>query len=176
MPDPEMHDHDAESPNGHLSADDLNGAQVGNIAYAAVLALLADTATMLVPTTVQRRRGTAGRTRAAVELRRILNELLDRAITADRLDGATWQELAAALRLPDPDVAAIHYAHLDWPHLADDPRGAWEAFHRSCPEQLHDFCPTDPAAAARHLDDWYYNHADPRDPAPPPTRAVTAGL
>ncbi|MFG1976970.1 hypothetical protein ACGFJC_47225 [Nonomuraea fuscirosea] len=171
---PADHDGDAER-HPTPTADDLTGAQVGSIAFSSVLRLLADNATTLVPTTVQRRRGTAGRTRATVEMRRILNELMDRAITADLGEGATWPELAAALGV-DPEIAVLRYAHLDWQHLDDDAHATWAQYHRSCPEQLHDFCPSDPAVAARQLDTWYEHHADPRDPAPAPTRAVTAGL
>lgn len=176
MPDQPNHDEPSPEGEGYPTADQLTGAGVGHIAYSAVLALLADNATMLVPTTVQKRRGTAGLTRATVELRRVLNELLNRAITTDRANGATWDDIANALRL-DPDITAIQYAHLDWAHLAHDPRATWDAYHRSCPSQLHDICcPADPAAAARQLDLWYEHHADPRDPAPTPSRAVTAGL
>jgi hypothetical protein len=76
----------------------------------------------------------------------------------------------------DEDVAALHYAHLDWAHLAGDSHATWKKFHRSCPAELHDFCPSDPTKAAQYLDDWYHNHADRREASPAPTRAVTAGL
>lgn len=157
------------------TTDELNGAQVGHIAYSDVLALLAETATMLVPTAVHRRRGAASLTRSVVELRRIVNELLARAITTDRLDGDDWADIAAAIN-SDPDVCALQYAHLDWQHLASDPRATWQSFHKSCPQQIHDFCADDPATAAHRLDVWYHNHADPREAAPAPKRAVTTGL
>ncbi|MFI9845079.1 hypothetical protein ACIHFD_49230 [Nonomuraea sp. NPDC051941] len=159
----------------HLTVDDLSGAQVGHIAFSNVASILAEECTMLVPTAAHRRRGTAGLTRSVVELRRKLNELLARAITTDLLDGADWPDIAKALGM-DPDLVSFNYEHLDWRDIGDDPRAVWEAFRPSCVSQLHDSCSDDPAETARQLDRWYRDHADPREAAPIPAQAVTAGL
>ncbi|MGW0485780.1 hypothetical protein [Nonomuraea sp. NPDC003214] len=167
----DQHKRDDEHPH----PDSLTGAQVGHIACSNVLKILTEHTSMLIPTAAHRRRGTAGLTRSVVELRRILNELQARAITTDLLDGATWADIAAALRM-DEDVAVFNYAHLDWDHLADDPRAMWEKFRPTCVAPIHDGCAEDPATAARQLDEWYALHGDPREAAPVPTRAITAGL
>ncbi|MFD9947727.1 hypothetical protein ACFWYW_56815 [Nonomuraea sp. NPDC059023] len=165
--------HDGGSPCPHVGK--LTGAQVAHIAISSVAATMADDFLMLVPTAGHRRRGTAGLTRTVVDLRRKLTELMARAITADRMDGADWADIGAALGM-DPDLVAYHYAHLDWTHMADDPQAVWDAFRPNCVAQLHDSCDEDPAVAAAKLDVWYHRHADPHEAAPVPADAVTAGL
>ncbi|MER5322331.1 hypothetical protein [Streptosporangium roseum] len=170
-----MSDHTNDDFEIRPTTQDLTGGQVAHIGFSHVAMTLAERSLMLVPTAGHRRRGPAGLTQSVGQLRRIVNELMARAITTDLFDGADWPEIAAALGM-DEDVAYYQFGHLDSRHMADDPQGVWDSLRPNCVAPIHDSCSDDPSEVARHLDDRYHRYADPHENAPVPRQAVTAGL
>ncbi len=159
-----------------LRTGDLSGANVARLGVSNAAAALADRIIPLVSTSTDRHRSVTGLTREVLQARRIMNEVLARAVTADIMRGATMEDIADAFNV-EPDIAVYQWGHLDWTHLADDPQGVWDALRPTCVAGPQDSCPSDPAEVARHLDDWCRRHTeDPREVAPGPARPVSAGL
>ncbi|WP_433357792.1 hypothetical protein ACQP25_44410 (plasmid) [Microtetraspora malaysiensis] len=158
-----------------LTTADLSGADVARIASSNAAAAVAERIIPIVATTDDEKLPPGGLLCQVNQARRVLNELMTCALTYERLNGATWEDIAKALGT-DPADAVLNYKYFDWGHLADDPRALWHEFNKSSPAPAPGGCPHDPAEAARKLDDWAVRHHDPREKARRATRPVTAGL
>ncbi|QSI49984.1 hypothetical protein [Thermobispora bispora] len=158
-----------------ITADDLSGADAARIGVSNAAAAVVDRALLLVPTTGDRNLRPGQLLQQALQIRRVVNELIARTIITELLRGTPWKEIGAIFGI-SAEEALYNYGHLDLTALSDDPRGVWAALRPTCVAIVHDSCPADPAEAARKLDDWCTRHVDPREIAPGPQQPVTAGL
>ncbi|MGW2222850.1 hypothetical protein ACWCSD_48320 [Nonomuraea sp. NPDC001684] len=158
-----------------FTADDMTGDQVARLGLSNAAARTAERLFSLVSTVDDERRAPAALAREALDALKTMNKVVARAVMTEMMRGTPDDELAHALGM-DPFTFARQFGHLNMTHMADDPLGMWEHLRPTCPAELHDTCPEDPAEAAHHLDEWMHRHLDPREAAPAPSHPVSAGL
>ncbi|MGW2550137.1 hypothetical protein [Streptomyces sp. NPDC001635] len=90
----------------------------------------------------------AERIHAARRIRQMANELVDYAVLAEALAGASWEEITEALNRRDPRTVEGEYADAaaDWQAMPEDEMTA-------------------AAEGTEDLDAWYGRHREDHDPA-----------
>jgi hypothetical protein len=148
-------------------------AAIAHLALASAARLVSDYARGLVPTH-PRRAGYGGLlTGDAVQLGRLIDDVLAAAIVAERADGVGWEEIGSALGV-DPDLAREQ-----WTLTVD----RWDAdlAHAAGPahddDQLPEVLTGPPTVRARELDRWATRHREPDGPTdgPHPVTDALAG-
>ncbi|TMR93281.1 hypothetical protein EJK15_39960 [Nonomuraea basaltis] len=95
-------------------------------------------------------------------------EMLHRAVTVERMNGTSWEDIAKKLRLPLAQVLD-QYEHCDLTHLADEngETGVWRVLAETCVAPIPSMCDPHPGKVAIELDEWYkaYASGQPGDPA-----------
>lgn len=109
--------------------------------------------------------------RSARRLRILDLCVIDRAVIAERLAGASWEQIADALSLPVDETRRRHESACAlWADTLDGPDRPWAEGAVGTLDDAH----LDTTASA--VDVWFARHAEPWDDAPasPVTRAARA--
>jgi hypothetical protein len=134
-------------------------AAMAHLALASAARLVSDYARGLVPT----RPGRAGYggllTGDAVQLGRLVDDVLAAAVVAERADGVGWDQIGEALGV-DPDRARERWAATVASWDADLARATGPAHDD---DQLPDVLTGPPTVRARELDRWATRHREPDD-------------
>jgi hypothetical protein len=149
-------------------APDLNGRQTARVGHATVCKEIADYAAGKVTTRDDANAAPGDFIEHAMQLRVMAAELLYRAVTVERMNGTSWEDIAAKLRMTVPQVLDV-YKHSDLTHLADTSgeTGVWRVLAETCVSPVPGLCDPHPGKVAIMLDDWYeaYASGQPGDPA-----------
>lgn len=135
-------------------------AAMAHLALAGAARLVSDFARGLVPTHPTRAGYGGLLTGDAVQLRRLVDDVLAAAIVAERADGVGWDQIGDALGV-DPDRARERWAATVARWDADLARAAGPAHDD---DELPEVLTGPPTARARELDRWATRHREPDDP------------
>lgn len=102
-----------------ITADDLSGADAARIGVSNAAAAVVDRALLLVPTTGDRNLRPGQLLQQALQIRRVVNELIARTIITELLRGTPWKEIGAIFGI-SAEEALYNYGHLDLTALSDD--------------------------------------------------------
>uniref|UniRef100_UPI003F4951B4 hypothetical protein n=1 Tax=Streptosporangium sp. CA-235898 TaxID=3240073 RepID=UPI003F4951B4 len=163
---------------GLHAAPRLTGHQAARVGVAAACREVAEYAASRVPTTDDEHTEPGAWLAFGQRLRRMTIEVMFRTITMERMDGTSWEVIAAQLHMSVEEVTR-EFGHADLSHHRDsDGQAVWDVLGRTCINPAGPGgCADTPAEAATELDDWYQVWAQPDNhPAAPPARAVTANL
>ncbi|MFC4014584.1 hypothetical protein ACFOY2_45690 [Nonomuraea purpurea] len=153
----------------------MTGDQVARLGVSNAAAHTINRLLNLVSTVDDDRREPGDLTREALNALKTMNKVVARCIMTDTMRGTLDEDLAALFGV-DEFTFVRQYGHLNKTHMVDNPQGLWGDLRPTCPAEIHDSCPDDPATAAHHLDQWMSRHLDPREAAPAPTHPVSARL
>ncbi len=147
---------------------------MAHLALAASARAVSDFARGLVPSHPGRAGYGGLLTGDAVQLGRLVDDVLAAAIIAERADGVGWQDIGEALGL-DPDQARARWGATVDRWDTDLARAAGPAHDD---DQLPEILTGPPTVCARELDSWAIRHREPDDPIGglhPVTDALTGG-
>ncbi|MDN5920467.1 MAG: ARC6/PARC6 family protein [Pseudonocardia sp.] len=134
-------------------------AAMAHLALATTARVASDYSRSLVPTQPGRHGYGGLITAAAVQLGRLVDDVLAAAIVAERADGVGWDEIADALGI-DPDRAREQWATTVARWDTDLARATGPAHDD---DQLPDVLTGPPTVRARELDRWATRHREPAD-------------
>jgi hypothetical protein len=149
-------------------APDLNGRQTARVGYSHVCKEIADHGARKVTTRDDANAVPGDYIEHALQLKAMAAELLYRAVTVERMNGTSWEDIAAKMRMTVPQIEEL-YRHSDLNHLADEngETGVWRVLAETCVSPIPGTCDPHPGRVALELDDWYsaYAAGQPGDPA-----------
>jgi hypothetical protein len=149
-------------------APDLNGRQTARVGYSNVAKEIADHAARKVTTRDDAHAAPGEFIEHALQLKVMAAELLYRAVTVERMNGTSWEDIAAKMKMTVPQILDL-YRHSDLTHLAETSgeTGVWRVLAETCVSPIRGTCDPHPGKVALELDDWYASYASgqPGDPA-----------
>ncbi|MEU4513179.1 hypothetical protein AB0G05_27095 [Nonomuraea wenchangensis] len=149
-------------------APDLDGRQTARVGYSTVAKEIADHAARRVTTQDDAHSAPGDFIDHALQVKAMAAELLYRAVTVERMNGTSWEDIAAKMRMTVRQVLDL-YQHSDLTHLAEQrgETGVWRILAETCVATIPGTCNPHPGRAALELDDWYAAYASdqPGDPA-----------